>query len=169
MLHDKIHIHDWVNFEHTVMKYIEISDLKSYTRDLINKHTFTQLEVVTRMTAKKFTIFTSLQDIYKFTRYLQVYKIFTSFSYVPSLRLLCNTCWSLSYKRFTWDCSAFWEIVYDTDLFIRSLKLRRRRYIYYVGPQPWNSLPNDLKSVPNFNQFKSMVKRYLIQRLSSVK
>ena len=36
MLHDKIHIHDWVNFEHTVMKYMEINDLKSYTHDLIN-------------------------------------------------------------------------------------------------------------------------------------
>ena len=30
-LHDKIHIHDWVNFDHTVMKNVEISDLKSYT------------------------------------------------------------------------------------------------------------------------------------------
>ena len=35
-LQDKIHIHDWVYFEHTVTKSIEICDLKSYTRDLIN-------------------------------------------------------------------------------------------------------------------------------------
>ena len=38
MLHDKIHIHDWVNFDHTVTrKKMEIGDLKSYTHDLINK------------------------------------------------------------------------------------------------------------------------------------
>ena len=36
MLHDKIHIHDWVNFKHTVTMYMEINDLKSYTSDLIN-------------------------------------------------------------------------------------------------------------------------------------
>ena len=36
MLHDKIHLHDWVNFEHKVMKDMEIDDLKSYTHDLIN-------------------------------------------------------------------------------------------------------------------------------------
>ena len=36
MLHDKIHIHDRVNFEHTVTKNMEIGDLKSYTHDLIN-------------------------------------------------------------------------------------------------------------------------------------
>ena len=36
MLHDKIHIPDWVNFEHTVTKNMEIGDLKSYTHDLIN-------------------------------------------------------------------------------------------------------------------------------------
>ena len=36
MLHDKIHIHDWVNFDHTVTKNMEIGDLKSYTHDLIN-------------------------------------------------------------------------------------------------------------------------------------
>ena len=35
-LHDKIHIHDWVNFEHTVTSNMEIGDLKSYTYDLIN-------------------------------------------------------------------------------------------------------------------------------------
>ena len=36
MLQDKIHIHDWVKFEHTVTKYMEIGDLKSYTHDLIH-------------------------------------------------------------------------------------------------------------------------------------
>ena len=36
MLHNKIHIHDWVNFEHMVMKNMEIGDLKFYTHDLIN-------------------------------------------------------------------------------------------------------------------------------------
>ena len=36
MLHDKIHIHDWVNFEHTVTKNMEIRDLKSFTHDLIS-------------------------------------------------------------------------------------------------------------------------------------
>ena len=35
MLHDKIHIHDWVNFDHAVTKNMEIGDLKSYTHDLI--------------------------------------------------------------------------------------------------------------------------------------
>ena len=35
MLHDKIYIHDWVNFEHTVTKYMENGDLKS-SHDLIN-------------------------------------------------------------------------------------------------------------------------------------
>ena len=34
-LQDKIHIHDWVYFEHTVTKNMEICDLKSYTNDLI--------------------------------------------------------------------------------------------------------------------------------------
>ena len=32
----KIHIQDWVYYEHTVTKNMEICDLKSYTRDLIN-------------------------------------------------------------------------------------------------------------------------------------
>ena len=36
MLHDKIHLHDWVNFDRTVTKNMEIGDLKSYTQDLIN-------------------------------------------------------------------------------------------------------------------------------------
>ena len=36
MLHDKIHIHDWVNFEHPVTNNMEIGDLKSYTHDLIH-------------------------------------------------------------------------------------------------------------------------------------
>ena len=36
MLQDKIHIHDWVNFERTVTKNMKIGDLKSYTHDLIN-------------------------------------------------------------------------------------------------------------------------------------
>ena len=36
MLHDKIHIHDCVNFDHTVTKNMEIGDLKSYIHDLIN-------------------------------------------------------------------------------------------------------------------------------------
>ena len=31
MLHDKIHIHDWVNFDHTVTKNMGIGDLKFYT------------------------------------------------------------------------------------------------------------------------------------------
>ena len=35
-LQDKIHIHDWVYFEHTVTKNVEICVLKSYTHDLIN-------------------------------------------------------------------------------------------------------------------------------------
>ena len=34
MLHDKIHIHDWVNFDHTVTKNMEIDDLKSYGREI---------------------------------------------------------------------------------------------------------------------------------------
>ena len=36
MLHDKIRIHDWVNFDHTVTKNMEIGDLKSDTHYLIN-------------------------------------------------------------------------------------------------------------------------------------
>ena len=35
-LHNKIHIDDWVNFEPTVTKNMEIGDIKSYTYDLIN-------------------------------------------------------------------------------------------------------------------------------------
>ena len=34
-LQEKIHIHDWVYFEHSVTKNIEICDLESYTYDLI--------------------------------------------------------------------------------------------------------------------------------------
>ena len=38
MLHDKIHIHDWVNFDHTMTKNMEIGDLKSCTHDFIKIH-----------------------------------------------------------------------------------------------------------------------------------
>ena len=36
LLKYKWYIHDWVNFEHTVTKNMEIGDLKSFTYDLIN-------------------------------------------------------------------------------------------------------------------------------------
>ena len=40
MLNEKIQVHDWANFDHTVTKNMEIGDLKSYTHDLINEEYF---------------------------------------------------------------------------------------------------------------------------------
>ena len=37
-----------------------------------------------------------------------------------------------------------------------------RRSIRWVGPKLWNSLPNNLRSITNYNSFKFHVKRYLL-------
>ena len=38
----------------------------------------------------------------------------------------------------------------------------------YVGPNTWNGLPNNLKSVASVNSFKHYIKEYILKKLGNV-
>ena len=42
------------------------------------------------------------------------------------------------------------------------------RSLYYVGPDTWNSLPDNLKSSTRVNFFKHYIKKYFLKKLGNV-
>ena len=55
----------------------------------------------------------------------------------------------------------------EYNFWVPPVKSQQKDTFYYNGIQNWNILPNNIKSIKNFNRFKISVKEYLTENFSA--